>query len=77
MILKNAQKEIEQEQREREAFQQKILNAKNERDTQLRIAEEKKKTNFASQRKQEIDEVQRMQEAIKKDKEDQRQRKIK
>lgn len=51
LILKNAQKEIEQEQRERDAFQQKVLNAKNERDNQLRIAEEKKKSNFASQRR--------------------------
>jgi len=58
LILQKAQDELDAERRKRDAFKQKIQNAKEERDRQLKEAQEKKKLLFAKQRKDEITEVQ-------------------
>lgn len=69
-IIAKAKNELEEEKKKQEKLRQKTIEAKDQRDQMLKEAMAKKEHQFKQDRKKELDEVQKLQEALDKEKKD-------
>lgn len=75
-MLKRAKQELEKEKRMKIEHQKKVQLQKAQRDVMLLEAQRKKITEFQSMRNNELTEVQKLQEELKKEQEDKKLKKI-